>query len=107
VKIVAPGGWKGHNRGNCTWTVYIGKEYFKNFLLKNHWSKGAEIYIKVFRHSTNTSLLKSSSPELGGGTIRDIFYILKTVEFFTPQLFIFLFLVSKIIRWCVGHDHPG
>jgi hypothetical protein len=63
--------------------VLIKGTYLKD-LLKNQRAHRAQIYIKVFRHSTNTSLLKSSSLGVGGGTIKDIFYILKTVEFSTP-----------------------
>jgi hypothetical protein len=34
----------------------MGKEYFKNFLLKNHWSKRADIYIKIF---SNMMIIRS------------------------------------------------
>jgi hypothetical protein len=88
----------GATIGETTCQYTKKKNILNCFLLKNHWSKKAEIYLKIFRHSTNASLLKSSSLRLGGGTVRDIFYILKTVEFLTHQLYILLFLVSKSIR---------
>jgi uncharacterized protein YggT (Ycf19 family) len=33
--------------------------------------------------------------------------MLETVEFSTPKLYIFLFLVSRSIRWYIGHDYTG
>jgi hypothetical protein len=102
---VAPGGGRGHNRGNCT-NVYIGKEYFKNFLFKNHRCERAEICIKVFRQYKR-KFVKVIVTGVWWGHNKGHFLYLKTVEFSTPQLYIFLFLVSKSIRWCVGHDHPG
>jgi hypothetical protein len=86
--------------------VNVKGTYLKD-LLKNQWAQRAQIYIKVFRHSTNASFLKSSSSGVGWGHNKGPFYNLKTVEFSTPKLNIFLFLKSKSIRWFVGHDHMG
>jgi hypothetical protein len=55
--------------------------WVKDLLLKNQWAQRDEIYIKVFRHRTNASLQKSSSPGSGRGTIRDFFRSWKPLHF--------------------------
>jgi hypothetical protein len=49
-------------------------------------------------------LLDSSFPGVGWGH-NNFFYILKIIGFSTLKLYIFLFLVSRGIRWYAGHDH--
>jgi hypothetical protein len=57
---------------------------FKNLLLQNHWLRKAEIYMKAFRHSTKSSLLKSWPPRVGWGhnrgNIFTDFYIRTTFQ---------------------------
>jgi hypothetical protein len=50
--------------------VFIFEKYFTN-LLKSHWAKKAEIYMKAFTHSTKSSLLNHGLQVLGGATIRE------------------------------------
>jgi hypothetical protein len=67
----------------------------------------AQMYIKVFKHSINTSLLKSSSPGVGWGDNNGNFISFKQLKSPQNKLYICLFLVSRNIRWHVGHDHMG
>jgi hypothetical protein len=57
----------------------MGWRSFKNFLLKNHETRRAHIFIKAFLYNVDSSLYKSSSgPQgLGGATIEKTIFILK------------------------------
>jgi hypothetical protein len=57
--------------GNFLLNVLVKGTYLKD-LLKNQRVHRAQIYIIVFRHSTNTSLVKSG---VGWGTLRESFLI--------------------------------
>jgi hypothetical protein len=72
-----PPGSSGATIGETVLHVLIKGTYLKDFLLKNQWAQRAEIYIKVFRHSTNARLLKSSSLGVGWGHNKGSFLYLE------------------------------
>jgi hypothetical protein len=47
VKSWPRGVWWGHNRGKWFLHVFMFGKYFKS-LLRNHWTRKAEIYTKTF-----------------------------------------------------------
>jgi hypothetical protein len=53
--------------------LYMYRKYFKN-LLKNQWTRKAELYMKAFYYSTKASLFKSWPPGSGGAKV-NCFYI--------------------------------
>jgi hypothetical protein len=58
----------GQNRGNCFYMCLYRGHILKD-LLKNQWAQRACIYVKVFRHSTNESVLKLTSLGSDGATV--------------------------------------
>ena len=66
-----PRGYNGATIGDQSFTYdYIGK-IFKNLLLKNHWTRKAEMYMEASWYRGDSSLFKSWPLEYDGATIGD------------------------------------
>jgi hypothetical protein len=73
-----------------------------NILLENHLTRNVEVYMKALGNFVKVIFTGVRV----GAHFGKFFDILKTVEFSTPKHYMF-FLVSRRIRWYVGHDHTG
>jgi hypothetical protein len=59
---MAAGGRKGPTKGDTVFACVYVRKYFTNLLLRNHWTRKADIYMKAFQQSAKASLLKSWLP---------------------------------------------